>query len=262
MQIPIFQVDAFTDTVFGGNPAAVCPLNQWLDDAVLQRIAEENNLSETAFFVMGDGPISLRWFTPEAEVDLCGHATLAAAHVIFEHIGAERSVLSFTTRSGLLTVEIVKGQYCLDFPATHPVEIEPPAGLIEALGIDDAQVFNGPDYMVVVNSETQIQALTPNFTALAELDKRGVIVTAKGDTCDFVSRCFYPKLRINEDPVTGSAHCQMAPYWSSTLNKSRLVAKQLSKRQGVVTCDIVNDRVKLLGNATDYMQGQITLPSR
>lgn len=260
MQIPLFQVDAFTNQTFGGNPAAVCVLNTWLDDKVLQAIAEENNLSETAFLVGEQGAYQLRWFTPEAEVDLCGHATLAAAHVLFKHFNEASSQLAFQSRSGELIVEQSSTGYQLDFPALTNTPCADDHPVVSALGISQAQVFEGADLLVVVESEQQLRKLSPDFMAMLQLPLRGVIATAPGEQCDFVSRCFYPKLRINEDPVTGSAHCQMTPYWAKRLNKQCLSAIQISKRQGHIKCSLEGDRIKLHGHAADYLQGIIQLP--
>ncbi|WP_444921439.1 PhzF family phenazine biosynthesis protein [Microbulbifer sp. CnH-101-G] len=259
MEINLYQVDAFASEVFSGNPATVCPLEEWLPDIQMQRIAEENNLSETAFFVPeGDG-YRLRWFTPEAEVDLCGHATLATAHVLFKHLSYKRPVIHFETRSGLLKVEACEDGYKMYFPASVPTPVECPSCLPDALGVAPLQTLAAFDYIVVLNSEAELKSIKPNFMLLAELDLRGVVITAPGDHCDFVSRCFYPKLRVNEDPVTGSAHCELAPYWSQVLGKSRLSARQLSKRGGVLTCEVVNNEVILIGQAVDYMCGKIVL---
>ncbi|GAB2895950.1 PhzF family phenazine biosynthesis protein [Microbulbifer echini] len=258
MELSIYQVDAFAAEVFAGNPAAVCPLDTWLPDALMQRIAEENNLSETAFFAPeGRGGYRLRWFTPEAEVDLCGHATLAAAHVLFKHLSYTRSVIHFETRGGTLKVERSERGYKMRFPSTVPKPINCPQNLADALGITPVQTLAAFDYIVVLDSEAELKRVTPNFTRLAELDLRGVVITAPGDRCDFVSRCFFPKLRVNEDPVTGSAHCELAPYWSRVLGKSTLNAVQLSQRRGVLTCEVVNNEVILIGQAVDYMRGQI-----
>lgn len=264
MKLKLFQVDAFAEQVFEGNPAAVCPLNEWLDDTQLQAIADENNLSETAFIVAKSDHFELRWFTPEAEVDLCGHATLASAHVVFNHLGYRGAEVRFQTRSGILTVAKQEDRLVMDFPATQPEEVTPPAALLAGLNIAPKKVYAGFDYIAVYDSEADIRALTPDFAKLSELDLRGVLVTAPGMREDFVSRCFFPKLRVNEDPVTGSAHCQLAPLWLALGRKSatamRLTARQLSKRGGTLTCEVIGDRVQLIGAAQDYLQGEITLP--
>lgn len=259
MELNIYQVDAFASEVFEGNPAAVCPLESWLPDSILQRIAEENNLSETAFFVAENDSFSLRWFTPEDEVDLCGHATLATAHVLFEHLGYSDQTIQFQTNSGLLTVEKSNSGYSMDFPATVPKAVVAPNILIDALGVSPKKVLSGFDYVVVLGSETEVRSMVPDFIKLSQLDLRGVVITSPGDKVDFVSRCFFPKLKVNEDPVTGSAHCELAPYWSERLGKNNLTAQQLSKRRGIVGCEVIGDRVVLKGDAVDYLQGKITI---
>lgn len=259
MEIKIYQIDAFANYTFEGNPAAVCPLNEWLSDELLQKIAEENNLSETAFFVAQGNGYSLRWFTPEDEVDLCGHATLAAAHVLFQHLGYAKDSISFYTKSGVLEVCRSSMGYSMSFPATVVQPIDTPMLLKEALGIVPTKTLVAFDYIVVLDNELQVKSLTPDFVKLHALDLRGVVVTAAGDETDFVSRCFFPKLRVNEDPVTGSAHCELAPYWAKKLNRNKLIGKQLSRRTGLVQCEVVGDRVILSGNAVDYMSGTVTI---
>jgi len=259
MELNIYQADAFASNVFEGNPAAVCPLEQWLPDETLQKIAQENNLSETAFFVPEGDRFSLRWFTPEAEVDLCGHATLATAHIIFQHLGYPGQRIKFETKSGELVVEKAGLDYSMDFPATPPQSIAAPDTLIEALGTAPIEVLAAYDYVAVFASEEQIKAISPDFLSLSKLDLRGVLITAPGGSTDFVSRCFFPKLGIDEDPVTGSAHCELAPYWSKRLGKNRLMAKQLSKRTGMIGCEAREDRVVLTGKVADYLQGKITI---
>ncbi|MFM2485614.1 PhzF family phenazine biosynthesis protein [Celerinatantimonas yamalensis] len=259
MEIKIYQIDAFADNIFEGNPAAVCPLNEWISDELLQKIAEENNLSETAFFVAEDEGYSLRWFTPEDEVDLCGHATLAAAHVLFQHLGYVKESILFYTKSGTLEVGRSDSGYSMIFPASGPEAIDTPTVLKEALGVIPTKTLVAFDYIVVLDSESQVRSLSPDFVKLQTLDLRGVVVTAPGDEVDFVSRCFFPKLRVNEDPVTGSAHCELAPYWAKKLSRNKLTGKQLSKRTGMVQCEVIGDRVILLGNAVDYMSGIVTI---
>ncbi len=259
MEISIYQVDAFANNTFEGNPAAVCPLNEWLCDELLQKIAEENNLSETAFFVAEANGYSLRWFTPEAEVDLCGHATLAAAHVLFKHLGHAKESVIFYSKSGELEVRRSNAGYSMNFPASHVKAIGAPLMLKEALGVNSNKIFMAFDYIVVLDNEAQVLSLSPDFVKLQTLDLRGVVVTAPGDESDFVSRCFFPKLSVNEDPVTGSAHCELAPYWAKRLNKKQLVGKQLSQRSGEVICEIIDDKVILSGNAVDYMSGVIKI---
>jgi len=260
MKLKMFQVDAFTDHIFGGNPAAVCPLETWLDDNALQAIAEENNLSETAFFVsVGDG-FELRWFTPVEEVDLCGHATLAAAHVLFTHLPHTKPEVVFHTRSGPLIVARGERGYSMDFPAAPLVVTEAPPELLEGLGKIPKKVLVAFDYVAVYESEDDIQSLTPDFAKLKELGLRGVVATAPGKKVDFVSRCFFPKLGVDEDPVTGSAHCELAPYWVSQLGQNELSAYQLSKRGGRVECEVKDDRVILTGSVVDFMVAEIQIP--
>ncbi|QYJ74483.1 PhzF family phenazine biosynthesis protein [Shewanella sp. FJAT-52076] len=260
MEIPLYQVDAFASQVFEGNPAAVCPLPHWPDDTLLARIANENNLSETAFVVPVNGGYHLRWFTPAEEVELCGHATLAAAHVLFNHLGHEGNDIAFQTLSGVLTVTRSNGMYTLDFPATVPNPTEVPAALIAGLGTGAEAVLAGFDYVAVLKDEASVKALTPDFTPWHSLPLRGVLVTAPGDEVDFVSRCFFPRLKVDEDPVTGSAHCELTPYWAKRLNKTRLTARQLSSRPGSLVCELVGDRVRISGQAVDYLKGTIQLP--
>lgn len=260
MNLKIFQVDAFASSVFEGNPAAVAPLEKWLPDKTLQAIAMENNLSETAFFVSNGKGFRLRWFTPEAEVDLCGHATLAAAHVLFAHLGRVGPEIRFQSNSGELRVRHEGSHLCLDFPAVASKPCQIPAGLVEGLGAEPKQVLAGTDYMAIFDSPDLVANLAPEFSRLAGLDRRGVIVTAPGKDCDFVSRCFYPDLAVNEDPVTGSAHCQLTPYWAQRLGKQDLSARQLSARGGRVECQLKGERVILRGQAVTYLEGIISLP--
>ena len=260
MKIKLYQVDAFTDEVFKGNPAAICPLDQWLDDDLMQAIAIENNLSETAYFVANDGVYDLRWFTPAAEVDLCGHATLASAHVVFVHIAPEVESVAFDTRSGRLNVTRGDcGLLAMDFPAQPGKEIAVSEDIIMALGAEPSQLFTGEDLMAIFERESQVRAIEPDLRAVKELDGRGLIITAPGEEVEFVSRFFVPKHNIPEDPVTGSAHCMLTPYWAERLCKSHLGARQISARGGELTCVLVEDRVRISGLAVLYMQGEITL---
>ncbi len=263
MKLNIYQVDAFTKRAFEGNPAAICPLEEWIDDDILQKIAEENNLSETAFFAPDDNGFKLRWFTPVEEVDLCGHATLAAAHVLYKHLGYSQSEILFYTRSGNLVVKKTADGYSMDFPASTLQVIQAPDNLIAGLGLSPGQepkeVLAAFDFVVVLDNEDAVKNLNPDFSKWLDLDFRGVVVTAPGKDVDFVSRCFFPMLGVNEDPVTGSAHCELAPYWGARFGLDSLSAKQLSKRSGMVECRLVGNRVLLFGHAADYMQGQITL---
>ena len=257
MKIKQYQIDAFATRAFEGNPAAVCPLESWLDDGLLQSIAEENNLSETAFFVPSEKGFKLRWFTPVKEVDLCGHATLAAAHVIFEILGYSLPVITFETRSGELFVE-KKGKWlAMDFPICPPTPCDISEILAKGLGRQPLAVLAADDYLAVFDSEAAVRAITPDQALLGQLDLRGVIITAPGTDVDFVSRFFAPKFGIPEDPVTGSAHCELAPYWADKLGKNTLKAKQVSKRGGNITCEIKADRVILSGRAITFMEAEI-----
>ncbi len=253
----MFQVDAFATRPFGGNPAAVVPLDAWPDDALLQAIADENNLSETAFFVPDGDGFHLRWFTPAAEVDLCGHATLASAHVLFTHLQYAGDTLRFRTRSGELVVRRAAVGYAMDLPASAPRIVEAPPALLTGLGGWPHDVLASADYLVLYGSEDDIRALNPDFATLRLLGLRGVVATAPGTDVDFVSRCFYPKLRVDEDPVTGSAHCALAPYWAARLGKTALTARQLSRRGGDLGCEVLGDRVVISGTVADYLTGEL-----
>ncbi|GAB3331522.1 PhzF family phenazine biosynthesis protein [Marilutibacter aestuarii] len=257
--LELYQVDAFTDRVFGGNPAAVCPLDAWLPDATLQAIAAENNLSETAFFVPAGDGFALRWFTPAVEVDLCGHATLATAWVIVHCQDDAPALLRFSTRSGELTVARDGDALVMDFPARPPAPCNPPPTLLAALGLAGVpvQVLEADDYIVVVDDAALVASLAPDIRALAGLPNRGVAVTAPGGDVDFVSRWFGPNVGVDEDPVTGSAHTALAPYWSARLGKSRLNARQGGRRQGSLECEFAGQRVRLRGQAVVYLQGRI-----
>jgi len=261
MKIRQFQVDAFAHCLFEGNPAAVCPLDDWLPDHLLQSIAAENNLSETAFFVRSARGFDLRWFTPVAEVDFCGHATLASAHVLFDALGHAEAAVAFETRSGRLTVEREGDLYAMNFPAQPPRPCALPEVMVAGLGATPSEVLAADDYLAVFESEAQVRSLEPDFQNLRRLDLRGLIATAPGDDCDFVSRFFAPRLGIDEDPVTGSAHCELAPYWSGRLGRLRLRARQISKRGGEVICEMVDARVVLKGGAVTFMAGEITVQS-
>lgn len=255
-----YQIDAFASRPFEGNPAAVVPLTECLDEALMQAIAAENNLAETAFFVPDGDGFQLRWFTPVREVDLCGHATLASAYVLFEHLGYERDVIRFGTRSGDLFVERRGQQLAMDFPRVETAACECPEPLLKALGVTPVAVEAGMDYLVVLANEAQVRNLEPDLTELCKLDRRGVTVTARGEHKDFVSRFFCPKGGIPEDPVTGSAHCQLAPYWGKQLNKNTLRARQISRRGGDVDCELKGERVTLLGQAVTTIIGEFFLP--
>jgi PhzF family phenazine biosynthesis protein len=257
MNIRQYQVDAFASRAFEGNPAAVCPLENWLDDGILQAIAEENNLSETAFFVPSEKGFALRWFTPLREVDLCGHATLATAHVIFNILGYPKQAIVFETRSGELSVARKGSLLEMDFPSLPPVPCACPELLAAALGFQPHEVLAADDYLAAFDSEATVRAITPDHSLLRQLDLRGVIVTSPGSDVDFVSRFFAPKYGIPEDPVTGSAHCELAPYWANKLGKNTLNAKQVSKRGGNIACEVKADRVLLLGHAVPFMETDI-----
>lgn len=258
MQLSIYQVDAFTDRVFGGNPAAVVPLASWLDEETMQAVAAENNLSETAFFVREPEGYRIRWFTPVAEIDLCGHATLAAAWVLFREIAPGMESVEFASASGPLGVTLAREKLVMDFPSWEPEPVDAPEGLLAGLGGPrPLEVLGSRDYLVVYEHANQVRALNPNFSALSRLDRLGVIVTAPGQTCDFVSRFFVPSLCINEDPVTGSAHSTLVPYWSRTLGRSELLARQVSARGGELACRHLGDRVEIAGQAVLYMKGTI-----
>lgn len=259
MQLKLYQIDAFSDRPFGGNPAAVLPLTTWLDDELMQNIAMENNLSETVFFAPEGEDFRIRWFTPETEVDLCGHATLASAYVLYEILGYKKPRLCFHSRSGPLFVERRGHGFAMDFPALPPEPVPTPERLTEALGKQPLEVLASNYHLAVFEKEEDIRAIAPDFSLLAQLPPRGVIITAPGNQVDFVSRFFVPKYGINEDPVTGSAHCHLVPYWARRLGKHELQARQLSKRGGELGCSIEGDRVTLLGRASRFMEGNIEL---
>lgn len=257
MKLPIYQVDAFADRPFAGNPAAIVPLEAWLPDETMLNIAMENNLAETAFFIPNGDGYDLRWFTPSVEMDLCGHATLASAYLIFEVLGTDQSILRFQTKSGELTVEKADGKYVLDFPSRPGKPVEAPAALIEAIGATPKEVYKSRDYMLVYESEADVLAIKPDFNSLMKLDAHAVIVTAPGDTSDFVSRFFAPEVGVPEDPVTGSAHCTLIPYWAERLGKNDLFARQVSSRGGELHCRLEGDRVKIAGDAVLFLKGEI-----
>ena len=263
MKLPVYIADAFTSKLFGGNPAAICPLQEWLPDATMQSIAAENNLSETAFIIEEDDHFRIRWFTPATEVKLCGHATLASAHIFYSELGHSKPELWFESLSGLLKVARKDSNtYTLDFPSNPPEPvIDIPDGLYDGLKIDGGvPVFKTSfDYMVVLPSQGDIEKLDPDFSSLAKVKARGVIATAKGNEVDFVSRCFYPQSGINEDPVTGSAHTIMVPYWAEQLDKIQLNAIQLSKRKGYLMCELKGNRVLMSGTAVTYLKGEYIL---
>ena len=260
MKIPFYQIDAFSGKVFGGNPAAVCMLETWLDAVMLQSITAENNLSETAFLVpKSRGLYELRWFTPTVEMDLCGHATLASAFVIFLFFDRALTSVDFETKSGLLTV-IKSGELLsMDLPARKPEPAEKSPLISHALGAEPLDVLKSRDLLVVFKDETTIKNMKPDFSKLMQIDTFAVIVTAKGETVDFVSRFFAPRAGIPEDPVTGSAHCTLIPYWSERLGKDKLHAFQLSERGGELFCENAGDRVRIAGRAVLYASGELFL---
>jgi PhzF family phenazine biosynthesis protein len=257
MRLPIYQADAFTSRLFGGNPAAICPLEAWLPEETMQAIATENNLSETAFFVADGDSYQLRWFTPVAEIDLCGHATLATAFIIFTRLDPSASRARFTTKSGELIVTRDGDRLSMDFPARPPGACDADPGLVQALGGKPEAVLAARDYFVVYASEDDVRALKPNFEALKAMDRFAVIVTAPGKDVDFVSRFFAPAQGIPEDPVTGSAHCSLIPYWAKRLGKTSLHALQVSPRLGELWCEHRGERVTMAGNAVCYLEGTI-----
>ncbi len=259
MKLPIYQIDAFAEKRFEGNPAAICPLTKWLDDEILQSIAAEINLSETAFFIPRGDDYDLRWFTPVSEVDLCGHATLATAHVVFSTLHSDVSEIVFHSRSGPLPVTRDGERLTLDFPAQPGTKCAIPELLVKALGFVPIECYQAIDLMAVFDNQVQIERIVPDFRLLSELDARGIIVTAPGERTDFVSRFFAPKHNIDEDPVTGSAHCMLAPYWAEKLNSNSLSAKQLSKRTGTLHCEIEDNRVLISGKTRLYLEGEIQI---
>jgi len=266
MTIDLYQVDAFGSHIFEGNPAAICPLEKWLPDKLMQQIAMENNLSETAFFVKQERGYNLRWFTPKAEVDLCGHATLATAHVLFHHLSYEGTSISFFTKSGELTVTKKEdGWYAMNFPATSLHPEAPPLDLYHALSGEIAdEVYKADDFMWVLDTEEKVRNISPDFNLLAKVDTRGVIVTAPAEdgNIDFVYRFFAPAVGINEDPVTGSAHTMLVPYWAKRLDKKELAARQISERGGNLKCTLLDgNRVEISGQACTYMIAEIEVPN-
>ncbi|HEY4936702.1 MAG TPA: PhzF family phenazine biosynthesis protein [Puia sp.] len=256
MKLKVYIANAFSEKKFGGNPAAVVPLNEWLSDMLMQQIAAQNNLAETAYIVPQGNDYAIRWFTPTVEVDLCGHATLASAHVMFVHLGYGRDQIIFHSKSGPLKVTRNLDRITLDFPANEPGKITDDGSIEKALGIKPWAVFKSLyDYMVVLENQSDIEALKPDLSLVKKLPARGLIVTAKGDKVDFVSRCFFPQSGIDEDPVTGSAHVVMVPYWAKQTGKNKLSAIQLSARKGYLDCELVGDRVLMSGHAHTYLEG-------
>jgi len=280
MKIPIYQADAFTDRLFGGNPAAICPLAAWLPDAIMQAIAMENNLAETAFLVPRGDVTEIRWFTPTLEINLCGHATLASAHVLFRHLAFPGDEIVFSSKSGPLKAARNGDIITLDFPAYEPTPIATSEALVRGLGRKPLETLRGRDILAVFGSEAEVAGLVPDFAAIATLDCIGVIATAPGavtaehgsasaesersmaarsDACDFVSRFFAPRAGVPEDPVTGSAHTLLVPFWAKRLAKTKLHALQVSKRRGELFCELRGDRVLMGGRAVTYMKGEIEI---
>lgn len=260
MQLKIFQIDAFADKIFTGNPAAVIPLEAWLPDETLQAIAEENNLSETVYFIPKEKDFQIRWFTPTKEVKLCGHATLASAFVLFEIFAHPDKQITFQSLSGNLLVTKENGLITLDFPRQNAILCETPKGLIESLGKKPIECLKGEDIIAVYETEEEIHQIKPNFLKLSEIDTRGIIITAPSKNYDFVCRFFAPRYGILEDPVTGSAFTLLAPYWAEKLNKTIVHAKQISKRGGLVTCELKTNRILISGKASKFLEGTIEIP--
>ena len=261
MKLPIFQIDAFSDKVFGGNPACVVPLENWLQDEVLLKIAQENAVAETAFFVRKGKNFHLRWFTPDIEMDLCGHATLATAHCILSELKLESEKVIFETLSGKLEVSLNNGRYLMDLPRRDPIAATLPDEIKNALNIQPKKVLKARDYLLVYENQKEIEDIVVKREVFDQinLNPGGVIVTAKGDHCDFVSRFFTPQATILEDPVTGSAHCTLTPYWSNKFLKKRMNAQQISERKGELICELKKDRVEISGKAITYFEGYISL---
>jgi PhzF family phenazine biosynthesis protein len=261
MELQLFQVDAFTSKVFGGNSAGVVPLEKWMPDATLQAIAMENNLPETAYFIPAatSDPVDfhLRWFTPQVEMDLCGHATLAAAHVLMRHLGYEKKQVRFASQSGPLAVEREGDRLVLDFPSRRPEPCDVTSALVDALGTRPKELHRSRDWLAVFEDENEVRSLRPDFAKIAALNAFAVIVTAPGEDVDFVSRFFAPSAGVPEDPVTGSAHCTLIPYWSRRLGKKVLHAIQVSARGGELFCEDAGERVRIGGHAVTYLEGKI-----
>ena len=257
----MYQVDAFASKLFSGNPAAVVILESPLSEDLMQSIALENNLSETAFININESPIPIRWFTPTLEVDLCGHATMASAKIIFEHFpDIAGSEISFSSKSGILKVSKNAENICLNFPVDDPEPQKMDAFFAEALGESPIEILRGTDdFLAVFNTEQQIQAMKPDFTKLAKINSRGVVISAPGNDVDFVSRCFFPQTGVDEDPVTGSAHTMLIPYWAKQLDKIQFKAHQLSARGGALDCNLINDRVLISGKSVIYFEGMISI---
>jgi len=260
MKLPFYHLDAFTSATFGGNPAGVVPLEGWLDDATLQAVAAENNLPATAFFAREPQGLRIRWFTPRVELELCGHATLASAWVLFERLEPGRGEVRFDSRGGPLSVKREGAKLVLDFPARPATPCAAPEGLAAALGVTPRETLRAADLLVVLDREEDVRSLRPDSAALATVDVRGVIVTAPATDADYVSRFFAPRIGLPEDTATGSSHCTLAPYWAARLGRNALHDRQLSSRGGEFWCEVAGDRVRIAGHATLYLEGTITLP--
>ena len=259
MTLKLYQIDAFATKVFEGNPACVMPLISWLDDALMQKIAMENNLSETAFFVPKGEDFEIRWFTPSKEVNLCGHATLASAYVLFELLDYDRDSIVFHSKSGALHIKRENDLISMDFPSEPPISCKTPSAIIEAFGIEPVEVLKSVDYIVVFENETDIRAIKPNYEALKKLDLRGVCITTTDTKYDFVSRFFAPNYGVDEDSVTGSAYTQLMPYWTKRLGKDKLFSKQVSMRGGELMCEHKGERIMIAGKCVSYMVGDVQI---
>ncbi|MBN1181085.1 MAG: PhzF family phenazine biosynthesis protein [Bacteroidales bacterium] len=260
MEIKLYQIDTFTTEIFKGNAAAICPLDNWLDDELLIKIAAENNLSETGFFIKDGTEYQIRWFTPAVEVDLCGHATLAEAYVLYNYRGYEGESIAFNSKSGILKVRKSDDFFVLDFPSDKIKKVDLTDELIKPFDVKPSEAFKGnTDYMLIFDDEEVISNMTPDLSLIAQIKARGIIVTARGNQTDFVSRFFAPQSGIDEDPVTGSSHTTLTPYWSNRLNKSELSAQQISKRGGMLKCKYLGERVEISGKAVTYLIGDIKI---
>ncbi len=258
---PFYQVNAFTNSIFGGNPAAVCPLTAWLPTETMQQLAKENNLSETAFFIPDGDIFHIRWFTPEIEMDLAGHPTLATAFIIFNNLDYTKNDITFNCNSGLLHVTKKEGGLLeMNFPSRMPEACNQPLALIEGIGHQPHQMLKSRDFVLVYHTQKEVADLKPDFAWLNRLDTLGIIATAPGDDCDFVSRFFVPNSVIGEDPVTGSAHATLIPFWAKELGKTNMIAKQISERGGILYCEDKGDRVTISGESVLYLKGEYYLP--
>jgi PhzF family phenazine biosynthesis protein len=260
MRIPIYQIDAFSSQPFKGNPAAVCPLEEWLPDEVMQSIAMENNLSETAFFVKNEDQYDIRWFAPKIEIDLAGHPTLATAHVIFNEMNHQGDTITFKSKIGdILEITRNKDIISMNFPTRPPKKIYKKELIEEAIGVEVEEFYENRDGLAVVANEEIVTNLSPSMDKISKMNYVGLIVTSRGDNVDFVSRFFAPQIGVPEDPVTGSAHCELIPLWAEKLNKNKLTAKQLSSREGTLYCEYLNDRVIIGGEAVTVLSGELII---